>query len=135
MDSPTPPEFAPDSLAARFTQRLIERDAPPPPPSQEPAAVLARVDAWLLTAHRVPGWRLRRRLARIVVGLMETPEFDTSALTAAAGVGWRAASRMGLQLLTLGIIVREQRGRHFYHRLSRAAEDALLLVVTGSAGR
>ena len=37
-------------------------------------------------------------------------------------------------LLRRSLTVRERRGRSFYHRLTRAAEDALLLVVAGPAG-
>ena len=38
---------------------------------------------------------------------------------------------MALALLERGLTVRERRGLYFYHRLTRTAEDALLLVVRG----
>ena len=43
----------------------------------------------------------------------------------------RAGTRMSVELLDHGLTVRERRGRFFYHRLTRAAEDALLVVVAG----
>ena len=122
---------APDTLATRFAQRLVARDAPPPPPSQEPAAILARVQAWLTPPEGVRDARTLVRLARMLVALMEQPELDTYQLQAAAGLSWRAGTRMSVALLDRGLTVRERRGRFFYHRLTRAAEDALLLVVAG----
>jgi hypothetical protein len=128
----TPVSDAPsDTLAARFAQRLTMRDAPPPPPSQEPAAVLARIQQWLIPAEGVRDARTHGRLARMLVALMEHPELDTYQLQAAAGLSWRAGTRMSVELLTRGLTVRERRGRFFYHRLTRAAEDALLLLVAG----
>ena len=41
---------------------------------------------------------------------------------------------MTLELCTRGLTRRERRGRFFYHRLTRAAEDALLLIVAGPQG-
>ncbi|WP_210521721.1 hypothetical protein [Hymenobacter terricola] len=123
---------APDTLATRFAQRLTERDAPPPPPSQEPAAVLARVQAWLTPPEGMRDARTLVRLARMLVALMEQPELDTYQLQAAAGLSWRAGTRMSVELLDRGLTVRERRGRFFYHRLTRAAEDALLVVVAGT---
>ncbi len=131
--SDTPPA-APDTLAARFAQRLVARDAPPPPPSQEPAAVLARVQAWLTPPEGVRDARTLVRLARMLVALMEHAELDTYQLQAAAGLSWRAGTRMSVELLARGLTVRERRGRFFYHRLTRAAEDALLVVVAGAQG-
>ena len=125
---PTPPA---DSLAARFAQRLIERDAPPPPPSQEPAAVLARIQTWLLPPGPGHDARIHLRLARMLVALMEHPERSTEQLQVAANLGWRAGSRMSRELFTRGLTVRERRGRFYYHRLTRTAEDALLGVVAG----
>ena len=119
------------SLAARFAQRLIARDAPPPPPSQEPAAVLARIQAWLIPAEGVRDARTHLRLARMLVALMEHPELSTEQLQAASGLGWRAGCRMSLELLQRGLTLRERRGRYFYHHLTRTAEDALLEVVAG----
>ena len=40
---------------------------------------------------------------------------------------------MALELRRRGLTARERRGRFFYHRLTRTAEDALLLVVAGAA--
>jgi hypothetical protein len=123
--------FAPGTLAALFTQRLIARDAPPPPPSQEPEAVLDRIQAWLLPPGGVRDARTHRRQARMLVALMEHPECSTAQLSAAAGLGWRASTRMALALFERGLTQRERRGHHYYHRLTRAAEDALLRVVAG----
>jgi hypothetical protein len=119
------------TLAARFAQRLVARDAPPPPPSQEPEAVLDRIQAWLLPPEGVRDARTHRRLARMLVALMEHPERSTQQLQLAAGLQWRAGSRMASELVRRGLSQRERRGRYFYYRLSRAAEDALLVVVAG----
>ncbi|MDB5270977.1 MAG: hypothetical protein JWP58_4017 [Hymenobacter sp.] len=134
--SPLPPvpDAAPATLAARFAQRLTVRDAPPPPPSQEPAAILARIQAWLIPPQGVRDARTHGRMARMLVALMEHPELTTEQLQAAAGLGWRAGCRMALELLRRGLTERERRGRFFYHRLTRAAEDALLLVAAGPVG-
>lgn len=123
----------PDTLAARFAQRLLERDAPPPPPSQEPEAVLDRIQAWLLPPGGARDTRSYRRQARMLVALMEHPERSTEQLTATSGLEWRAGSQMSRLLFERGLTQRERRGRYFYHRLTRAAEDALLLVVAGPA--
>lgn len=131
---PSIPDAAAATLAARFAQRLIERDAPPPPPSQEPAAVLARIQAWLIPPEGVRDARTHLRMARMLVALMEQPERSTGQLQLAAGLAWRAGCRMALELLKRGLTVRERRGRFFYHRLARTAEDALLVVVAGVQG-
>ncbi|MBO2011639.1 hypothetical protein [Hymenobacter negativus] len=128
------PDATPDTLAARFAQRLIERDAPPPPPSQEPTAVLTRIQAWLIPPEGVRDARTHHRMARMLVALMEHSELHTEQLQLAAGLGWRAGSRLALELLRRGLTARERRGRFFYHRLTRAAEDSLLLVVAGPQG-
>lgn len=122
---------AADSLAARFAQRLLERDAPPPPPSQEPEAVLDRIQAWLLPPGGARDTRTHRRQARMLVALMQHPERSTEQLQLAAGLGWRAGTRMALALFERGLTHRERRGHYFYHRLTRATEDALLVVVAG----
>ena len=131
MTPANPNAPAPDTLAARFTRRLEARDAPPPPLSQEPAAVVARIQAWLKTVPGTGGEKARGHLARALVGLMEYPELGTGELAAAAGLEWRSASRIGLGLAGQGLGERVRRGRHFFHRLNRATEDALLLVVAG----
>jgi hypothetical protein len=128
MESGLTPDVAADSLAARFAQRLTERDAPP---SQEPAAILARIQAWLIPPQGVRDARTQGRMAHMLVALMEDPELSTEQLQAAAGLGWRAGSRMAQELFARGLTLRERRGRFFYHRLTRAAEDALLLLVAG----
>ena len=131
MSPTTAPDALAATLAARFAQRLIERDAPPPPPSPEPAAVLARIQAWLLPPQGVRDARTHLRMARMLMALMEHAELSTEQLQAAADLGWRAGSRMSLELFTRGLTLRERRGRYFHHRLTRVAEDALLVVVAG----
>jgi hypothetical protein len=130
VSSPAPAH----TLGARFAQRLLERDAPPPPPSQEPDAVLARSQQWLIPAEGVRDARTHQRMARMLVALMDHPELSTEQLQTAAGLEWRAGSRMALELHQRGLTLRERRGRYFYHRLTRAAEDALLVVVAGPQG-
>ncbi|MGY3090971.1 hypothetical protein ACVWYF_004035 [Hymenobacter sp. UYAg731] len=134
MEPAHTPDAVTGSLAARFAQRLVVRDAPPPPPSQEPAAILARIQAWLIPPQGVRDARTHGRMARMLVALMEHPELSTEQLQAAASLGWRAGSRMAQELFARGLTLRERRGRFFYHRLTRTAEDALLVVVGGPVG-
>ena len=122
-----------DDLAARFARRMAERDNPPPPPplSQEPAAVQARIEAWLQAAHAVGDPRGRLRLGRMLRGLMRHPELVTAQLAELAGLTGRAGGRTVARLGTLGLADAQYRGLYRYWRLTRAAEDALLLVVAG----
>ena len=122
-----------DTLSEAFARRLAERDNPPPPPplSQEPAAVQARVRMWLRDAHHVRDRRARLRQALMLLALMEHPERTTPELSAAAGLGVRAAARTAGHLQTQALVAWEERGRYRYWRLTRAAEDGLLLVVAG----
>lgn len=123
-------------LATQFAQRLAARDNPPPPPrpSQEPAAIAARVQAWLRTAQRVRHPNSQQHLALMLLALMQSPELTTQQLAEAAGQAERGtAARNVVALNSRGLLDSHYRGRVRYHRLSRAAEDALLLVVAGPA--
>ena len=123
----------PENLADSFARRVAERDNPPPAPplSQEPAAVQARIEGWLLAHYQVGDVRSRTRLGRMLLALMQRPECTTAALGAAAGLPERGAARAAVRLGNLGITTWEYRSLYRYHRLSRAAEDALLVVVAG----
>ena len=125
--------FMPENLTDIFARRLAERDNPPPPPplSQEPAAVQARVEGWLQEAHAVRDQRTRQRQSLMLLALMQQPECATAALAEAAGLGMRGAARSVGQLHTQGLVDWEERGVYRYWRLTRAAEDALRLVVAG----
>ena len=123
-----------ETLPTAFARRIAERDNPPPPPpplSPEPAAVQARIEAWLRATHRVRDKRGRLRQALMLRALMEHPERHTVQLAAAAGLPARAAARVAVRLAELGLIAPEHRSLYRYWRLTRAAEDALLLVVAG----
>ncbi len=122
-----------ENLSDAFARRLAARDNPPPPPplSQEPAAVQARVEAWLLAVHAVRDRRARQRQSLMLLALMQQPECTTTALAEAAGLGMRGAARTAAQLHALLLVAWEERGLYRYWCLTRAAEDALLLVVVG----
>jgi hypothetical protein len=128
----------PPDLAAAFAQRVAERDNPPPVVfSQEPAAIRARLEQWLLTAHQVRNVRARRRQTQALLALMQHPELDTLALGRASGppaLADRSAARLAVQLHRLGLTTWTYRGLYRYHRLTPATEDALLLVVQGPGG-
>lgn len=123
----------PDSLAARFAQRIAARDNPPPaaPLSQEPAAVASRVRDWLRTTYQVRDARAQRRLAQMLLALMETPECATADLAQAAGLGRGMAARAAVRLHRAGLTDCYYRGLTRYHCLLPATEDALLLLVAG----
>ena len=120
-------------LSDAFARRLAERDNPPPPPplSQEPAAVQARVEAWLRDAHDLRDRRARQRQSRMLLALMEHPERTTADLAAAAELGMRGAVLVAGHLHARQLVAWEERGLYRYWRLTRAAEDALLRVVLG----
>ena len=126
-----------ESLPTAFARRIAERDNPPPPPplSQEPAAVQARIEAWLLATHHVRNKRGRLRQGLMLLALMQYPERHTAQLAEAAGLPARAAARVAVRLGELGLITPENRGLYRYWRLTHAAEDALLLVVVGPPAR
>ncbi|GAA4052158.1 hypothetical protein GCM10022409_43820 [Hymenobacter glaciei] len=124
-----------EKLSDAFARRLAERDNPPPPPplSQEPAAVQARVAAWLLATHNVRDQRARLRQSRMLLALIQHPERTTAALAEAAALGVRGAARTAGHLHARRLVDWEERGLCRYWRLTRPAEDALLLVVVGPA--
>ena len=123
----------PENLTAAFARRVAERDNPPPPAplSQEPAAVLARIEAWLLARYQVRDKRGRLRLGRMLLALMQHPERTTGELAEAAGLPARATARVAVRLGNLEITTWEYRSYYRYWRLTPTAEDALLLVVLG----
>ncbi len=120
-------------LADRFAHRVATRDdvLPPPSPSQTPAAIEARVAEWLRTQHGARDQRSRTALTRMLLLLLAQPEATTAALQAAAGLGPRSTARTTRHLATRGITEWFYRSRTRCHRLTRAAEDALLPVVAG----
>ena len=126
------PKF-PENLPAAFAHRIAERDNPPPPPplSQEPAAVQARIEDWLLKTYKVRDKRGRLRQGLMLLALMQHPERTTAQLAEAAGLPARAAARVAMRLGEFDLTTWEHRGLYRYWRLTRAAEDALLLVVVG----
>ncbi len=137
MPDQFPENLAPDSLAAVFAQRVATRDdppPPPPPPSQTREAVEARVAAWLRATYDLRDQRSRGGLTQMVLLLLAQPEASTAALQAAAGLGLRMASKAASRLVALGLTRDYYVGRTRCHRLTRAAEDALLPVVTGVGG-
>ena len=123
----------PDTLPDAFARRVAERDHPPPPPplSPEPAAVQARLENWLLTTYKVRDKRGRLRQSRMLLALMQHPERTTAQLAEAAGLPPRAAARVAVRLGEFDVTTWEYRSLYRYWRLTRAAEDALLLVVAG----
>ena len=125
----------PETLPTAFARRVAERDHPPPPPllSPEPAAVQARIEAWLLAQHRVRDKRGRLRQGLMLLALMQHPERHTTELAEAAGLPARAAARVAVRLSECGLLTWDYRSYYRYWRLTRAAEDALLVVVMGPA--
>ena len=126
----------PGDLATAFARRIAERDnpPPPPPPSQEPAAVLARVEAWVTARPGGTNSRGQRRQARALLALMQHPELETGDLgrrSREPALGARAAARLAVRLCERGLTELEYRGRYRFSRLTRATEDALLAVVLG----
>ena len=123
----------PENLTTAFARRVFERDNPPPPLplSQEPAAVQARIEAWLLAQHGMRDRRGRLRQGLMLLALMQHPERTTAELAAAAGLPARAANRVAVRLGALGLTTWEYRSLYRYWHLTRATEDALLLVVRG----
>ena len=122
-----------ETLADAFARRVAERDNPPPPlpPSQEPAAVQARIEAWLRTTYHLRDGRSWLRMGRMVLALMQHPERHTRQLAEAAGLPGRAALQVAGRLRALQLVAWEDRGLYRYWRLTPATEDALLRVVAG----
>ena len=126
----------PDDLASTFARRIAERDNPPPPPplSQEPAAVLARVEAWVAQQPGDAHHRGTHRQARALLALMQHPELETGdlgRLSREPPLGPRAAARLVVRLGERGFTEAEYHGLYRFSRLTRATEDALLAVVLG----
>ena len=123
----------PENLPTAFARRVAERDNPPPPPplSQEPAAVQARIEDWLLKTYKVRDKRGRLRQSLMLLALMQHAERTTGELAEAAGLPARAAARVAVRLGEFGLLTWEYRSLYRYWCLTRATEDALLLVVAG----
>ncbi len=128
------PTALPDDIATAFARRVAERDVvrPPAPPDLTPAGVAARLTGWLLAEHAVRDPRSRPDLVQMLLCLLAQPEASTATLGAAASLGPRMVARHLLRLEKLGLTEWFYRGRTRYHRLTRAAEDALVPVVTGA---
>ena len=122
-----------ENLTTAFARRVAERDNPPPAPplSQEPAAVQARIEDWLLKTYMVRDKRGRLRQRLMLMALMQYPERTTAELAEAAGLPPRAAARVAVRLGEFALTTWEYRSLYRYWRLTPAAEDALLLVVAG----
>lgn len=122
-----------DTLAERLARRIELRDNPPPPPplSQEPAAVHARIAAWLRATHGHRDQRTSAVQAHFLLHLSEQPTLTTQELLKLLGQGERATARMAHTLGDYGLATYTARAGKRYHRLTRAAEDALLLLVLG----
>ena len=118
------------TLADTLSERIARRDDPVVP-DQSPASVAARLDYWLRTAHQQRNSLRRTCLARMLLLLLAQPEASTDALHLAGGVGPRSGARAMRLLADWGLIAHTCRLRTRYHRLTRAAEDALLPVVAG----
>ncbi len=127
MPDATPP---PPTLADALAQRIARR-ADPVLPDRSPAAVAARLDHWLRTTHGQRNSLRRNCLAQMLLLLLAQPEAATPALHAAGGVGARSGVRAMRLLADWGYLTHVCRLRTRYHRLTAAAEDALLPVVAG----
>jgi hypothetical protein len=123
----------PADFVTAFARRVAERDQPRPL-SQEPAAVQARLDAWLLQTHGIRNGRSRLRYTLALLALMLHENLHTSALGLAAGLratAGRSSARLAGRLRQRGFTTWESRGQYRYHRLTRPTEDALLLLAAG----
>lgn len=125
----------PDSLAARFAQRIQLRDNPPSPPPlrHDPPAVQVRVANWLCTLHPQRDCRTAESQARFLLALMNHPELTVQQLMPFFKLAERPVARLGLALSGYGLVywVGYHGKRHW--RLTRDAEDALLVMVAGPA--
>ena len=130
------PDFPtlPDELATTFARRVAERDIvrPPEPLSQTPAAIAERLERWLQTTHGVRDSRSRPRLAQMLLLLLAQSEASTAALQQIADLGPRMAASALQRLAGWGLTSWKQRSHTRYHYLTRAGEDALLVVVMGA---
>ncbi|WP_460547578.1 hypothetical protein [Hymenobacter daeguensis] len=123
----------PDSLAARFAQRIHLRDNPPPPPPlrHDPPAVQARVAHWLRTQHPQRDRRTAESQARFLLALMDHPELTVQQLLPLLKLTESRVARLGLVLQGYGLVYYTSRIGKRHWRLTSTGEDALLLVVAG----
>jgi hypothetical protein len=123
----------PDSLAARFAQRIQLRDNPPPPPPlrHDPPAVQARVADWLRTQHPQRDRRTAESQARFLLALMDHPALTVQQFLPLLQLAERAVARLGLALQGYGLVYWTAYHGKRHWRLTSTAEDALLRVVAG----
>jgi hypothetical protein len=123
----------PDSLAARFAQRIELRDNPPPPPPlrHDPPAVQARVAHWLRTQHIHRDRRTAESQARFLLALMDHPELTVQQLMPLLKLAERPVARLGLALQGYGLVYYVSAVGKRHWRLTSTGEDALLVVVAG----
>ena len=123
----------PDSLAARFAQRLALRDNPPPPPPlrQDPPAVQARVAGWLRAQYPQRDRRTAESQARLLLALMDHPELTIQQLLPLLGLAERAVARTALALQGYGLLYYVSAVGKRHWRLTSTGEDELLRVVAG----
>jgi hypothetical protein len=93
--------------------------------------VLARVAQWLRKEHAQRDRRTAEGQARVLLSLMDHPALCIVELLPLVGLEERATARIALTLQGYGLTAYTPRAGKRYWRLTRAAEDALLLVVTG----
>lgn len=118
--------------AARFAQRLFERDQPPPPPTFDEASIKKRLRAGV--SSRFPA--LRRPsvvlLADILYGLMAEPVLVLRALATTLGRNPKTITLQLAHLLTAGllehtVVAGDRRITAF--RLTRPGEDWVQSLV------
>jgi hypothetical protein len=123
----------PETLAERLARRIELRDNPPPPPplSQQPVDVHRRIASWLRATHGHRDRRTSAVQAHFLLHLLEHSSLTTQQLLKLLGQGERATARMAATLGEYGLVTHKAYAGKRYHRLTPAAEDALLLVIAG----
>jgi hypothetical protein len=119
-----------DPLVTRFAQRVAARDAPPPPPRQDRAAILER----LITALAGLGVRLRNRrltTARLCLALVADSPLTAVQLAAAENLCRQTVVQALAPLQRQGYVSYTKAGRFRRFGFTRAGEDWLLPLLTG----